>query len=34
VTRILSAFRKRGLIEVKGASLFILDRKQMEEMAK
>lgn len=34
VTRLLSAFRKRGLIEVKGASLFILDRKKLEEMAR
>jgi len=34
VTRILSSFRKRRLIEVKGASLFILDRKQLEELAR
>jgi CRP/FNR family transcriptional regulator, cyclic AMP receptor protein len=33
VTRILSAFKKRGLIEVKGANLFILDRKQLEEIS-
>lgn len=34
VTRILSAFKRRGLIEVKGSSLFILERRQMEEISR
>jgi CRP/FNR family transcriptional regulator, cyclic AMP receptor protein len=33
VTRILSSFRKREIIEIKGSSLFILNRKQLEEIA-
>ena len=33
VTRILSAFRKRRLIEVKGSTLLILDRRKLEEFA-
>ncbi len=33
VTRILSAFKKRGLIEVRGSSLFVLDRKKLEELS-
>jgi CRP/FNR family transcriptional regulator, cyclic AMP receptor protein len=33
VTRLLSAFKRRGLIEVKGANLFILDRTKLEEIA-
>ncbi len=34
VTRLLSGFKRRGLIEVKGANLFILDRGKLEEMAR
>jgi CRP/FNR family transcriptional regulator, cyclic AMP receptor protein len=33
VTRLLSGFKRRGLIEVKGANLFILDRGKLEEIA-
>ena len=33
VTRILSAFKRRGLIEVKGANLFILQQKKLAEIA-
>ena len=33
VTRIFSTFRRRNLIEMKGANLFILDRKKLEAVA-
>src|SRR5690349_8947806 len=33
VTRILSSFRRRGIIEVKGSSLFVLKRSELEELA-
>lgn len=32
VTRILSSFKRRRLIEVKGSSLFILDKSKLEAM--
>ena len=33
VTRIFSTFRRRNLIEMKGANLFILDKKKLEAVA-
>jgi CRP/FNR family transcriptional regulator len=33
VTRILSSFRKRGIIEIKGSSLFVLKQKELEAIA-